>query len=363
MGSPLKQRIDRGTIARLAAAIAAVDRSFDQAAFIAEAAAGLEPLGLKARIDQVARALERHVPTPFAHAAALLCAAADRARLDLWAAWPCLTYVERRGAEDPDAALDALARLTRHASAEFAIRPLLEQHPARTFDRLRHWAASPDAHLRRLVSEGTRPRLPWGRHLAALRHDPSPVLPLLDRLRDDPEEAVRRSVANHLNDIAKDHPGLALAVARRWLAEGDTHVAGVVRHGLRTLVKAGDPAALALLGADPAAEVEVHDLRLAEARVPLGGTLRFSFLLRNASGRPVRAVIDYVVHLRRANGARSPKVFKLSTRTLPPAAGLTVRRAHSLRPVTVRRYYPGEHLLEIQVNGRIAARAPFELLG
>ena len=136
----------------------------------------------------------------------------------------------------------------------------------------------------------------------------------------------------------------------------------MVRHGLRTLVKAGHPDALVLEGVDPAAEVEVHGLRVEEARVPLGGALRFSFVLRNASGRAVRAVIDYVVHLRRANGTRTPKVFKLSTRVLPPAVALTVRRAHPLRPVTVRRHYPGEHLLEIQVSGRIAARARFELL-
>jgi 3-methyladenine DNA glycosylase AlkC len=292
---------------------------------------------------------------------AILCAAADRAGLDMWAAWPCLAYVERHGVAHPEVALNALGALTRHASAEFAVRGLLEQHPALTLDRLGTWALSPDVHLRRLVSEGTRPRLPWGRHLAALRRDPLPVLPLLGWLRDDPEAYVRRSVANHLNDIARDHPELAIAVARRWLAEGGTHVRGVIRHGLRTLVKAGHPEALVLVGADPGAALEVEDLRVENDQVHLGGTLRFSFRLRNASDGPVCAVIDYVVHLRRARGALAPKVFKLSARTVPPRGSVLFRRAHPLRPVTTRRYYPGKHLLDIQVNGRMAARARFEL--
>ena len=188
------------------------------------------------------------------------------------------------------------------------------------------------------------------------------MLPLLDRLHDDPEVYVRRSVANHLNDLAKDHPALAAAVARRWLAGGGRQARWVVGHGLRSLVKAGDPAALALVGADPAADVEVHDLRLDEARVPLGGALRFSFALRNPADHPVRLVIDYVVHHRRANGSTAPTVFKLSTRTLPPRATTIVRRTHSFRPITTRRYYVGEHRLAIQVNGRRVAATPF-LLG
>jgi hypothetical protein len=196
----------------------------------------------------------------------------------------------------------------------------------------------------------------------ALRRDPSPVLPLLDELRDDPEEYVRRSVANHLNDIVKDHPDLAIRVAQRWLGEGGAHVAPVVRHGMRSLVKAGHPDALALVGADVGAELHADDLRIGDPCVRIGETLRFSFTLRNPAGRDVRAVIDYVVHLRRANGTLTPKVFKLSARSLAPNATLPMERTHSFRPITTRRYYPGAHLLEVQINGRSAAQAEFELL-
>ncbi len=276
MGSPLKERVDRQAARRLADAIAAVDTSFDAAAFVAEASASLHSLELKARVEQLAATLERHLAGPFGRAAQVLCAAASGAALDMWAAWPCVTYVERCGLDEPETALDALACLTRYASAEFAIRPFLEHHPHRTLTRLTEWADSGDVHLRRLVSEGTRPRLPWARRLVAPQWDPLAVLPLLDRLHDDPELYVRRSVANHLNDLAKDHPTLAVIVARRWLATGGTHGPWVVRHGLRGLIKAGDSDALALVGADPSAAVEVYGLRLPEARVRIGDTLHFS---------------------------------------------------------------------------------------
>ena len=271
--------------------------------------------------------------------------------------------MERCGLDEPETALEGLACLTRYASAEFAIRPFLERHPQRTLARLTEWAASEDVHLRRLVSEGTRPRLPWARRLAAPNWDPLAALPLLDRLHDDPEMYVRRSVANHLNDLAKDDPALAVTVARRWLAMGGTHVEWVVRYGLRGLVKAGDPDALAVIGADPSVDVEVHDLRLSQAQVHVGDVLPFSFTLRNLADHPVYLVIDYVVHYRRANGSASPKVFKLSTRTIPPYATILLHRTHPFRPVTTRRYYHGDHRLEIQVNGRVVAGANFLLAG
>ena len=362
MADALKDRVGGETVRRLGEEIAAADPSFDAAAFAADATAGLDVLELKARMEHVAVALDRHLAGPFDRAARVFCEAAESASLDVWAAWPLTTWVERRGLEDPPAALDSLARLTRYASAEFAVRPLIERHPELAFARLAEWASSDDLHLRRLVSEGTRPRLPWGRRLIALQRDPSPALGLLDRLRDDPEVYVRRSVANHLNDVAKDHPALAVAIARRWLAESGAHVERVVRHGLRTLVKAGDPEALALVGADASADVAVERLRLERTAVRLGEPLRFSFVLRNRAEQPVRIVVDYVIHFRRANGALSPKVFKLANPTLPPLGTLALRRAFPIRPITTRRYYPGEHRLEIQVSGRILAAATFELL-
>ena len=363
MPEPLKSFVNRESVGRLAGAIQLVHPAFDSGAFAKAATTGLEPLELKARVDHVAAAVAAHLPQPFPKGARLLARAVPKAvpELTMWEAWPAVTYVEHRGIEHPLEALEALAVLTRYASAEFAIRPYIEQHPDVTWPRLHAWAESGDLHVRRLVSEGTRPRLPWGRQLPSLRQDPSPSLALLDRLRDDPDEYVRRSVANHLNDVAKDHAELAIATARRWLAAPSEHTERIVRHALRSLIKAGHPDALTLLGSAPDSRLAVGGLRIHMPVVTLGESLHFSFTLTSTADEPIRAVIDYVVHHRRANGALTPKVFKLSTRMLVPSETAAISRHHPMRPITTRRYYPGEHKLEVQINGRVLACAAFQL--
>ncbi len=166
MPTPLKDHIDGPAIRVIAAAIHAIEPAFDPVAFAADTTANLDSLELKARIDHVASALARHLPVPFRKAARVLCTAARRANFTMWTGWPCVTYVERFGLDHPEAALDALACLTPYASAEFAIRPYLERHPDLTWERLHVWTRSEDLHLRRLASEGTRPRLPWGAPVA-----------------------------------------------------------------------------------------------------------------------------------------------------------------------------------------------------
>jgi 3-methyladenine DNA glycosylase AlkC len=349
-------------VTALADAVAQVDPGFDRAAFVADALEGLAPLELKARIAHVADALARHLPHAFPQNAELVAEAAERAGLTGWTAWPATEYVGRHGLDHPAEALDALARLTGHASAEFAVRPFLLRHPELTLARVAEWSRSPDRHRRRLASEGMRPRLPWGQRLQAFVADPAPMLAVLDRLHTDPAEEVRRSVANHLNDIAKDHPQLAVDVARRWLADGTPETTALVRHALRTLVKAGDPAALAVLGHDPDVPVELVRLALVDAHVPLGGTLRFRAVLRSEAAKPVEVVVDYVVHHRLASGRHGPKVYKLARRVLSPGEEVELRGSRSFRPVTTRRHHPGEHLLEVQVNGRRLGSAPFLLV-
>jgi len=224
------------------------------------------------------------------------------------------------------------------------------------------WTAHPDEHVRRLASEGTRPRLPWARRVRAILARPDAVIPVLDALYRDPSDYVRRSVANHLNDISRAEPGLAAATARRWLHEPDAHTEALVRHAMRTLVKAGDPAALGLLGFAPPAHITVTGFAVTAATVRIGGELSFDFSLRNNGAEPIRLAIDYVIHHRKANGALTPKVFKLTTRTLEPGGGTTIARTHSFRPISTRRYYPGEHAIEIQVNGTRHGRREFVLV-
>jgi 3-methyladenine DNA glycosylase AlkC len=349
----LKDQISPELVRALARDVERAWPGFDREGFVAAAAGGLEELELLARLSHIARALGDHLPDSFAEAAAVLDRALASETLTGWITLACNEYVATHGIEEPDTALPLLARLTPRWSSESAIRPFIERHPELTFRYLRRWATDPDEHVRRLVSEGTRPRLPWAPQLRSLRADPRPALELLDQLVLDRSEYVRRSVANHLNDISKDHPGLALETARRWQRRGAD---GVVRHGLRTLLKQGDPQALALLGFDPEAAVTLEDLSVTPARVAIGGTVEIAFTLA-AGEAPAEVMVDYRIHHAGARGPRSAKVFKLTTRTLQPGRPQRIARRHTFREVSVRRIHPGVHLVEVQVNGRVVAAA------
>lgn len=276
-----------------------------------------------------------------------------------WMIWPVTEAVAARAVKDAfDEGLQLVADLTSRLTGEFALRTFLAADLDRTLATALRWTTSPDEHVRRLASEGTRPRLPWAKRVPAIIDDPQSTVPILDALHRDPSEYVRRSVANHLNDISRADPALAVAVATRWLT---TETLPVVRHALRTLIKAADPGALALLGFPPPAGLTVLGPTLADANVRVGDELPFEFTLTNEGNAAVRLAVDYVVHHRKANGTLTPKVFKLTTRTLAASESVTINRRHSFRLITTRVYHPGEHAVELQVNGRTFGRTSFIL--
>jgi len=279
-----------------------------------------------------------------------------------WEAWPLATFIELYGTEHPVESFDAMERLTVFMSCELAIRPFLERYPEQTFARLDRWVNDPDAAVRRLVSEGTRPLLPWGRRVAGLREDPLPGLGLIEKLRDDPSEDVRRSVANHLNDVSKDHPQLAIETAGRWAAGASADTERLLRHALRTLVKRGDAEALEVLGFTSGAEVEVDFFTCRPAQVAMGGEVELSARLRSKSRKTQHLVIDCIVHYVKKDGAARPKVFKWSTVELGPGESLELRRRLVLQDLSTRIHHPGIHRVELQVAGTVVAEAAFELL-
>ncbi|MDX8150406.1 hypothetical protein SK069_02270 [Patulibacter brassicae] len=335
-----------------------------------DAAGELGPLALRERADRLRDALLQDVGGGHEELAAVVRGALDGAApFTGWMLWPVTSAVALRAVEQgtDDAVDDALAlfeRLTVRFTGEFGIRPLLRHDLDRVLATLLGWAAHPDAGVRRLASEGTRPYLPWATRVPGILARPGVTLPILDALRHDPSEDVRRSVANHLNDLSRDEPALVAETARRWLAEPapgrERENERLVRHALRTLVKRGDPGALAVLGFAPA-EVAVDGPLLDADRVTIGGSLRFRGTVRNAGEAEARLAIDYVVHHRKANGTRTPKVFKLTTATLAPGASIDLDRTHSFRPITTRRYHPGTHAIGLQVNGVATPLVPFEL--
>ncbi|SFN88822.1 3-methyladenine DNA glycosylase AlkC [Geodermatophilus obscurus] len=327
----------------------------------------LDGLSLRARADLLRDALLADVPGDHRALADVVRAAreADPA-FGGWLIWPVTSAVASRAVQrgTEDAFVDAmalLAELTGRLTAEFAVRTLLRHDLDLALESVQKWTDSPDDHVRRLASEGTRPYLPWATRVPALFDRTGVTVPILDALYRDKSEYVRRSVGNHLNDLSRDEPDLVVDTARRWLNTPAPTTPALVRRGLRTLVKRGHPEALGLLGF-AAASVDVDGPHVLDDLVPWGGSVRFRAVLRNVGATSARLAIDYVVHHRKADGRSSEKTFKLAIRTLAAGEELEIDRAHSFRQITTRRYYPGAHAIALQVNGILAGPAPFELL-
>jgi len=266
-------------------------------------------------------------------------------------------YVELFGRHDWDASLPALAFLTRFSSSEFAVRPYLKEDAPRMMAQMLEWAGDENYHVRRLASEGCRPRLPWAMALPAFKKDPSLILPILERLKTDSEEYVRRSVANNLNDISKDHPNLVLEIAARWLKE-KPETRRLVKHACRTLLKAGNPKALALFGFGLPQGVSVEQLTITPTEIAIGEKLSFSFLVKTQQTSSLR--LEYAVSYMKANGTHSRKIFKISEKEWRPGQK-TVTKAQAFANLTTRKHYPGEHFLEIVINGQALEKGSFHL--
>ena len=374
MAEAFKNLINAGTVREAATHLRRAWPGFDAARFEALALDGLDTLEFKARAMHLCAALEATLPQDFDRAAGIIEAAlappgegedlsllrTGPAGLAGWVIWPLGEYVVRRGQASPQRALQILHALTQRHTAEWAIRPFIEQHPELALATLARWTVDPSAHVRRLASEGSRPRLPWGLQLKGLIRDPSPTLPLLRALQDDPSAYVRRSVANHLNDIAKDHPQLIVQWLHQHLPDATPQRRALLKHASRTLIKQGHAQVLQAWGLGKALRGEAS-LSLTPKRLAVGESLTLTVQLRSTAARAQTLLIDYAVHHVKASGERTPKVFKGWSLTLGAHEQLTLHKRHSMRAVTTRRYYPGRHELDLRINGQVSASAFFDL--
>src|SRR4051812_34227455 len=280
MAAALKEQFGPSVPRAIAAMISGVHPEFPAAGFLRDALAGYVPLSLTGRGFHIATALREHLPQDYPRAVGILVDSATQRHghtaaggMASFLYMPHLFFVARHGLDHFEESMRAQHALTQLFTAEFSIRAFLEKHPARTLARLREWAGDPSPHVRRLVSEGTRPRLPWAPRLRAFQQDPAPVIELLELLKDDPELYVRRSVANNLNDIGKDHPALLTGLARRWLRGASAERRWIVNHALRSAVKRADAGALGALGFGAKAEVAVRARRITPAFAKIGGSV------------------------------------------------------------------------------------------
>jgi len=370
LAEPLKNSFGPDIAARIGKMITRVYPDFDQQRFLQAALDGYDELELTPRARQIAAALGDTLPADRRRAIDILIDSlgpesgeAELTGMESFLYFPHVFFIARYGLDCFDISMRAQNELTRRFTAEFSIRAFIEQHPEKTMAQLRTWAGDPNVHVRRLVSEGSRPRLPWAPRLRRFQQDPAPVIELLELLKDDPEEYVRRSVANSLNDISKDHPEAVVHITRRWSKGAGQDRKRLIRHGLRTLIKQGHPEALAVLGYGVDSPAVVGHVSCAPSRVRIGDRIRIEARIDNPSTAEAGALVDFRVHFVKAKGSTSPRVFKGAELTIPAGESATVRKTVSVAQHSTRRHYPGIHTVDVMLNGNHHAGGRFEITG
>ena len=358
---------DRDAAVALADQFSAAWSGFDQTAFVTKATADIEALEMMARVGQFAEALRVNLPEPIPEALEIITGSLPEplpdceAVTDGWLQWSIGFFIGEYCLGHYDEAMTAMIELTQRFSAEFAVRPFAERYPERVYNDLLKLAQTHTSpHVRRWASEGIRPRLPWGCKLRELINDPSPLWPILETLKDDPELYVRRSVANNLNDIAKDHPEPVVNRCAEWAKNAHAERLWVIKHGLRTLIKEGHSGALEVIGLK-APEALVVEFSLSTSRIVVGESVELRLTLTNESRKVQKLAIDYAVEFVRQGGKVNQKVFKGKTLEIAPSATLEWSKKHPMKVTTVRALYPGNHRVFININGKRFAESAFEL--
>lgn len=326
-------------------------------------ASELSQARLRDRIDAVRDALLADMPSDFETANAVVRQAWSDPAFTGWMLWPVTEFVTTRalasGSETHfDTAMESLALLTQRHTGEFAIRDMIQARPERALEIATGWIRHDNEHVRRLASEGSRAYLPWAKRVPWLLEHPNATVDILLAGYQDSSEYVRRSVANHLNDLSRLSPEVTLEVAEHWAQYPGEHTAWVLRHGLRTLNKQGNPVALKLLGFS-GEDLVIAGPQLLDRRIAWQGEIVFSASVTNTGTEPANVAIDYNLGFQRANGSISEKTFKLTTKTLAPSESVHIEKKHSFRPITTRRYYPGKHTIAIQANGQVSDASEF----
>jgi len=363
MAEAIKNYINPELVNQLADNIVKEYDRFDKAGFIKYVINDTwNVFELKQRINHVATGLHQFLPLDFPQVIAII----DRVITqydNLWSvedAWFFLTYIEMFGQADEhwEVAVAAMGRYTKHSSAEFAVRPFIMRDEARMMAQMYEWAQHENEHLRRLASEGCRPALPWAPALPKYKKDPTPILPILEQLKADPSLYVRKSVANNLNDISKTHPELVVAIAQKWYgSNADTN--WIVKHACRTLLKQGNPDALAIFGYHDTTVVDVQDFALSTNTVAIGNSFNFSFKITALKATKLR--LEYGIDFVKANGKRNRKIFQISESELKMGQQKSYDKKHSFADLSTRKHYTGLHAITLIVNGAERGTLEFEV--
>jgi len=363
----LKNIFDTKMISYIGQNIQDVYPSFDRDLFVLETMKAFETLTLSQRAQCISDTLHLFLPKDYLHAVDILESSLGPVikdekleGYDCFYVMPLGVYVKDYGLEYFDRSMAALKEMTKRFSSEWPVRSFIEHDEKKALSYLGVWAEDENCHVRRLASEGSRPRLPWGTRLQKYIVDPAPVLTLLQKLKNEPSRLVQRSIANNLNDIAKDNPSHVIEFLQRWKSEGVKDIDWITSHACRSLIKSGNSQALHLMGYQTDVPIQNLSLKLVKNAVSLGESLEFSLSFELLEDHDL--IIDYLMYFKKANGELKAKVFKLASKSFSKNTTIVLNKSHPFKELSTRKYYEGLQAIQLQINGKLhAAREEFYL--
>jgi 3-methyladenine DNA glycosylase AlkC len=357
---PLKEMFNKKFYENFALEFRKAEAGFDQKGFLKDLLTGLEPLSLNERMRKTSVVLKEYLPDDFEKSVVIM----KKVIPNLSYGYTNLVFpdfVGLYGHDDWDTSLETLKYFTNFGSSEFAIREFLKRDFHKTIKVMCEWAKDKDHHVRRLSSEGSRPRLPWSFKLDEVVKNPEVTKPILETLKADNELYVRKSVANHLNDISKENPEYMIKLFKSW-DRSNPHTSWIIKHASRTLIKKGHSGSLAVFDFEKDAKVKLENFKLSKTKLKLGESLTFSFELVSAKAKEQKLVVDYLIYYRKKSGELSPKVFKLKEINLKAGERIGFSKSQVFKDFTTRKHFQGEHSVKVQVNGRILDGKDFKLI-
>ncbi len=373
---PFKNIFNEDAVKKISKEIKQVYKPFNTLGFEKEVLKTLNDLELKDRVRLISSTLKDHLTNDYKKNIKILTSILSDENLHErkewdgknekgisgFITWPLTQYIEDNGLEDLKTSMDGLYQMTKRFTAEFAIRPFLEKYGEEVYTKyLNLWVKDKSRHVRRLVSEGTRPNLPWGSKVSWISENPKFNIYLLEKLKNDTEEYVRRSVANHLNDISRIDKKLLLGTISKWDLECP-ETKWIIRHATRSLLKAGEPRALRLNGYDTNPKVKLSKFKLGPKKIKEGESFKFKFEIENTSNKGLSLLMDYIIHYPKKNGKLSPKAFRLKSLKLKKGERITIEKEVVFKKVTTRVHYTGHHIFELKICDQIFVNDKFKLI-
>jgi len=353
----LKNIFTKAMLSYIAYNIKSVHPPFKVKSFFEEVEKGFEHLTFNERAEHIAQTLHLFLPNNYLEAIDIIeqslgpiIQEEELEGCECFYVMPLSIYVRMYGQNNYDRSMQALKEMTMRFTSEWPIRSFIENNEKKSFEYFHLWAKNENCHVRRLVSEGTRPRLPMGTQLKKYIQSPDRVLDLLEHLKGESTRLVQRSIANSLNDISKDHPKHVISFLKRWKREKVLDIDWIISHACRTLVKEANIEALELLGYEKDIKIKNFSLELVKDTIQIGDCLEFTLTFE--LDRKSDLIIDFLVYFKKANGSLKAKVFKLSKKCFKQGQ-VRLDKKHFVKEINTRKYYEGMQALAIQINGRL----------